>query len=363
VEVEVEAEGKRQKLLARYVIGADGGRSMVRKSLRLPFEGHDGTFTGMVVDTNLVAPWPDGYAGTDNAKGWFRGFAFGKGVTRFNIVHRESMKLPKDQPITLNEVKGCLHDIAGEDFGIHSILWGSRFTDAMRSVPTLRDNRIFLVGESARIHYPASGVGMNFCIQDAFNIGWKIAAVLKGQSPEVILETYQAERMPVLRRLLDSVKAQCAMQFNFSEEGVAFKRRFESIQMPIPEVNRKLALELSGIEEAYETVERGHRLSGRPAPDLELVFADGQRARTYELLRDSEWLLLDLAGFGAFDEIETHNLPVRVVKACAPVRPAEFGDLSALLVRPDAYVAWATDEVANAHDAKRHMGRWLHVSH
>ena len=122
---------------------------------------------------------------------------------------------------------------------------------------------------------------MNFCIQDAFNLGWKIASVLKGHSPEAILDTYNVERQPVLRRLLDSVKAQCGMQFNFSEEGLALKRRFESIQMPVTDVNRKLALELSGTEEAYSTAEPGHSLSGRPAPDLELVFADGNAlART-----------------------------------------------------------------------------------
>jgi 2-polyprenyl-6-methoxyphenol hydroxylase-like FAD-dependent oxidoreductase len=362
VKVECEGEGEKGTLLARYVIGADGGRSIVRKSVRIPFEGHDGTFTGMVVDTHLVAPWAEGYAGNDNDKGWFRGFTFGKGITRFNIVHRDSMKAPKEQPIALSEVKACLHDIAGEDFGVHSIQWASRYTDAMRSVPTLRDNRVFLVGESARIHYPASGVGMNFCIQDAFNLGWKIAAVLKGQSPEEILDTYQAERMPVLRKLLDSVEAQCAMQFNFSKEGVALRRRFESIQMPVAGVNRKLALELSGLEEAYESAESGHLLSGRPAPDLELVFADGKRTRTYELLRDAEWLLLDLDGFGVFDELETHQMPVRIVKACAPVRSAGLEDLSALLVRPDAYVAWATNEGANADDARRHIRKWLHLN-
>jgi hypothetical protein len=133
--------------------------------------------------------------------------------------------------------------------------------------------------------------------------------------------------------------------------------------MPLAEVNRKLALELSGLEAAYETTEPGHLLSGRPAPDLELVFGDGKRAHTYELLRDSEWLLLDFAEAGIFDDFAKYDLPVRVIKACAPVRPERLEDLSALLVRPDAYVAWAADGTANADDALRHIRSWLRFIH
>ncbi|RWI57077.1 MAG: FAD-dependent oxidoreductase [Mesorhizobium sp.] len=346
-------------LRARYLVGADGGRSIVRQSLKIPFDGHGGTFSGMVVDAEIPCPWPAGNFGTDNAAGWMRGFAFGKNLTRINMVHRESMKQTKDKPVTIEEVVRNLNDIVGQDFGVKSFRWASRYDDTMRAVPRLREGRVFLVGESARIHYPASGVGMNFCLQDAFNLGWKLGLVCKGLADDALLDTYHEERMPVMRDLLESVQAQCALQFNFSNDGVALKRRFEATNIPVPAVNTELALELNGTGRAYEIAGAAHELTGRPMPDLDLVRPDGSVTRVGELLRGQHFLLLDLAGTGAFSELEAAGLPLTVIMAIASRRLDAARDATAVLVRPDGYVAWATDAAATPQAARAELRRWL----
>jgi 2-polyprenyl-6-methoxyphenol hydroxylase-like FAD-dependent oxidoreductase len=361
VEVSVRSGSESSVVRGRYLVGADGGRSTVRRALQIPFEGNPGTFTGMVVDAEMPAPWPVGNFGTDNASGWMRGFAFGKDITRFNMVHRDSMKKGKAEPVTLEEVRACLRDIAGQDFGVESFRWASRYDDTMRVVPRLREGRAFLVGESARIHYPASGVGMNFCLQDAFNLGWKLAAVCKNIANETLLDTYQTERMPVVERLLHSVKAQCALQFNFSEQGVALKRRFESIQMPVHEVNAALAQELNGTEQPYATKTGSHPLAGMRAPDLDLVLVDGRLTRVGELLRDQAFLILDISGGTQLDALDLQGLPAKVVKAIAPRRTRATYDLAVMLARPDAYVAWASNGPASADIVLKELRHSLHA--
>ncbi len=360
VAVAVETPEGPATLRARYVVGADGGRSAVRHALNMPFEGHAGTFSGMVVDATIQAPWPTGNFGTDNARGWLRGFAFGPGITRFNMVHCEAMKQPKDAPVTLDEVRHALTDITGQDFGVTGFRWASRYDDTMRAVPRLRDGRVFLVGESARIHYPASGVGMNFCLQDAFNLGWKLALVCKDQASEALLDSYHDERYPVLQDLLESVRAQCALQFNFSDDGVALKRRFETLHMPVPEVNTALALELNGIDRAYPSTEPPHPLVGRPMPDLDLVLPDGAMTRMGLLLRGQRFVLLDLTGQNGLAGLQGDGLPVIAVTALAARRIGATGDLGAVLVRPDGYVAWATDRATTADEARAALNRALH---
>ena len=347
--------------IARFVVGADGARSFVRKVAGIPFDGHDGTFRGIVVDAELSVPWPEGYYGADNEFGWTRGYAFGPGITRFNIVHERRRHAHKDEPVTVDEVVTCLRDITGTDYGVKGFRWASRFDDAMRAVPTLRKGNVFLVGESARIHYPASGVGMNFCIQDAFNLGWKLAAAVKGYADQALLDTYESERMPVILDLLESVRSQVAMQFNFSHEGVELKRHFESVYLPLPEVNKRVGLELNGTARPYPSADGRHPLDGYPVPDFDLVLPSGQQTRIGELLREQNFLLLDLHGSGAFDKIALGQLPVKVLKAL-PVRTSpEFRDLAALLVRPDAYVAWATSDRPDPKQVLAQLSRWLRL--
>ena len=361
IEVEVaDAAGKLSRLRCRYLVGADGGRSTVRKAAGIPFEGHSGTFRGIVVDAELKTPWPSGRINMDNEMGWVRGYVFGEGITRFNIVHRERRHAPKDEPVTLEEVRQCLRDVLGNDYGIRSYRWASRFDDQMRAVPSLRKGRMFLVGESARIHYPASGVGMNFCLQDAFNLGWKLAYVVKGLARETLLDTYDAERLPVMRALLESVKAQCSLQFNFEAAGVALKRRMQEHMIPLPDVQRKLVLELCGLEKPYPRPADSHPLAGERVPDLDLLTTDCRSVRVTELLRERKFVLLDLEGYsGQFKDARLQGLPVKVVHARAARVPNSISATKALLVRPDAYVAWASDAKARSGEVEAALATWV----
>jgi hypothetical protein len=167
--------------------------------------------------------------------------------------------------------------------------------------------------------------------------------------------------MPVIRDLLASVKSQVAMQFNFSAEGVALKRHFEKEHLSQPGLNRKIGLELNGIGRPYAGPAGCHALTGLPVPDLDLVLPTGEQTRVGELLREQNFLLLDLRGSGAFDKLALGALPVRIAKALPVRQPAEHRGLTALLVRPDAYVAWATEQRADAKDAWAQIANFLRV--
>jgi 2-polyprenyl-6-methoxyphenol hydroxylase-like FAD-dependent oxidoreductase len=363
VEVDVdvsEAAGGSSTLAARYVVGADGARSVVRSQLGLPFDGHSGTFRGIVVDAELAAPWPAGRINADNEMGWVRGYVFGAGITRFNIVHRDRRHAPKDEPVTLEEILQCLRDVHGTDYGIKRYRWASRFDDQMRAVPTLRRGRVFLVGESARIHYPASGVGMNFCLQDAFNLGWKLANVVNGVADAGTLDSYDAERLPVMHRLLESVKAQCALQFNFSADGVALKRWMQAQIIPLPDVQRKLVAELCGLEAPYPSAPGSHPLTGHRCPDVDLVLLDGRTVTMLETLRERTFVLVDLEGFGRqFETLDVTGLPVNVLRARIARIPPALEGVKGLLVRPDSYVAWASNTTVSIAEIEAQLGKWL----
>jgi len=359
VALDVVAGSTRKRLTARYLIGADGPRSTVRKALRLPFEGTAATFTGIIADFELPFPFSSGMKSFDNEFGWGLALPFGRNTTRISIVHAERRSAPKDEPVTVEEYTRCVREIFGTDFGIKKLKWASRYSDQLRIIPRFRRGRIFMIGESARIHYPASGVGMNFCIQDSFNLGWKLGYVLRGDADPRILDTYDSERRPVALELLRSVRAQVALQFNFTPDGVAQKRDFESRLLPMPEVNRKIGLELNGVEHPYPAAPGSHALTGGRVSDLDLILLNGRMTRIGELLRDQKFLLLDLSGTAAFASLEVGDAPVNVVEAFAGRRPAEYLKIKALLIRPDAYVAWATEAVPNASLAGQALSAWL----
>lgn len=345
VRVLAELEDKSStEFTGQYLVGADGGRSIVRKKAGIPFPGHDGTFTGIIADLPVDMQWPAGRAMTDNEHGWGASFPFGSDgkTTRFNFVHAERRYADKSEPVTAEEVRHCLKDIWDLDLEFEDLVWASRFTDAMRIAERLQEGRIFLVGESARIHYPASGVGMNFCIQDAYNLGWKLGRVVTSKSPASILHTYESERRPVMEELLESVRAQCATQFDFSDEGISFRRMFKRDILPLPDVNREIGLQLNGLSKQYGTRSTEHPAVGRPIVPLLLQTPKGT-VRISELLRNGEFLLLDLTGNDFLESITCDG--VKVISGILPEVPESLKGTTAVLIRPDGYLQWLSTDV------------------
>lgn len=347
------ADGQRHTTRASYVVGADGGRGLVRSGIGIGYASRPQTFTGIIATAELEFPWDGGMKVAHNVRGWIAAYPFGPGLTRFTMVHAERRTAGQDEAVTADEVGRCASEILGEEVLIPGLAGARRYGDAQHLADSFRKGRVFLVGEAARIHYPASGVGMNFCIQDAFNLGWKLGAVVNGQAAESLLNSYESERRPICEDLLRSVDSQVAIQFSFSPEGLAFKNRFEKHLLTAPDVTAQLRRELNGLEHPYPSPDGSHPSVGYPAPDFDLLLRGGSSVRLYELLRDTPFVVLDLSGTGMLRDLDLECFPATITEA-HPVRtPGILQGTSALVIRPDTYVAWATTALDCKHEDVR----------
>ncbi|MBO1901759.1 FAD-dependent monooxygenase [Leucobacter weissii] len=333
----------------RHLVGADGARSQVRTAAGIPFEGRETTLTALSVDADLDFPWPVGMKMFKNGAGWILSYPFGKNTTRFIIVAEAARHTPLSVAVTLDEVTEHLRAIAGTDFEIRSAKRMSRYGDDHKTVPLLTRGAVSLVGEATRVHYPASGIGMNYCIQDAFNLGWKLGAVATGRATEDLLISYHEERYPVLQKLMADVDTQTSLNFNFSEAGRQLQKFFEEELVPIPEVNRILRDRLSGFGTSYHREEDAHPAIGERVSRLTLD--DG---RSYaELAATADFVLIERQAPDSARSLPDRTAygTVRDLPASTTARGAE-----ALLVRPDGYIghAWADApadrEIREAHD-------------
>jgi 3-(3-hydroxy-phenyl)propionate hydroxylase len=244
---------------------------------------------------------------------------------------------------TLRDLSEALIAVFGTDFGIHSPTWISRFTDMTRQAATYRHERVLLAGDAAHVHYPAGGQGLNLGVQDAANLGWKLAQVVHGTSPDSLLDTYHDERHPVAARALRHTMAQAALQRHDDRIKALVEVVSELVIMDEP--RRQLAGSISGLDIHYDLGE-GHPLLGRRMPDLDLETADGP-LRVFALLHDARPLLLNLGRPGNFDS-EPLEDRVELVDGSydgsweLPVL-GEVRAPTAVLIRPDGYVAWVGD--------------------
>ena len=343
VDVETTGEGP---LRARYLVGCDGGRSVVRKVAGIDFPGLDPTTSSLIAEVEM-AEEPElgvrndefgthglgrvGYEIVDGAIIWAQ-----DGPVRAMITDRE---LETGEP-TMDDLSRGLIDVYGTDFGIHDPIWISRFTDMTRQAASYRKGRVLLAGDSAHIHYPAGGQGISLGIQDAVNLGWKLAQVVHGTSPEALLDTYEGERHPVAARALRHTLAQAALMRR--DERMQALAEVVSELAAMDEPRRKLAGIVSGLDIHYDLGE-GHPLLGRRMPDLDIETADGPR-RVFELLHDARPVLLNL---GEKEGLELGAWTDRVQLVDASVEDEwnlpVIGAVSApeaTLIRPDGYVAW-----------------------
>ncbi|MFD2056383.1 FAD-dependent monooxygenase [Mesorhizobium calcicola] len=328
-----------QRLKTDYLVGCDGGRSVIRKAAGIEFAGWDPTMSWMIAEVEMSEDPPLGFRNTDS--GIHALGKIGEGGT-VGVVLTEPRLKTGGEP-TLRDLSEALVAIYGTDYGVHSPTWLSRFTDMSRQAATYRDRRVLLAGDAAHIHPPMGGQGLNIGVQDAVNLGWKLAQVVKRVSPENLLDTYQAERYPVAARVLQNTMAQVALR-RMDDRGKAMGDIVAEL-LGMDEPRRRMAGEMSGLGVHYNFGE-GHPLLGRRMPDLDLLTVNGP-LRVFALLHHARPVLLNFGQPGGFD-ITPWADRVRQIDATysGPWELPVLGPVAAptaVLIRPDGYVAWVGD--------------------
>lgn len=337
-------------LRAQYLVGCDGGRSLVRKEAGIDFPGWDPTTSNILAEVEMTETPPYGVhrspAGT---------YAFGRSeyeIKGGEVVYKEVGPIgvmvtePNADAVTeptLEDVRRLLIAACGTDYGVHSPTWISRFTDMTRQAAAYRRGRVLLAGDAAHVHSPIGGQGLGLGVQDAVNLGWKLAHVIKGTSPERLLDSYHAERHPVGARVLKATMAQVALHREDARTLAARDILGDLLRMDEP--RKHIAGMMSGLDIRYDLGD-GHPLLGRRMPDLELVIANGQQ-RVFGFLHRARGVLLN---FGALTESDVAPWLDRVQYVDAqyagrwelPVI-GEVAAPGAVLVRPDGHVAWVAD--------------------
>ncbi|MEZ7241112.1 rifampin monooxygenase [Rhodococcus sp. GXMU-t2271] len=318
------------RLRSRYLVGCDGGRSTVRKLLGVGFPGEPSRVETLLGEMRMTEdPATVAAVVTEVRKTQLRFGAvpLGDGMYRV-VVPADGVSEDRAAAPALGEFTQQLRSIAGTDFGAHSPRWLSRFGDATRQAERYRVGRVLLAGDAAHIHPPTGGQGLNLGIQDAFNLGWKLAAAVDGWAPEGLLDSYHAERHPVGARVLANTRAQIALMG--TDPGATALRELFSELMDLEEVNRHITEMITAVGVRYDFGE-GHELLGRRMRDVAL-----KRGRLYELMHGGRGLLLDRTGrlsvAGWADRVD-HVVDV-----------GEELDVPAALLRPDGHVAWVGDD-------------------
>jgi len=347
--VDVELSGD-QSLRAQYLVGCDGGRSVIRKAAGIGFPGWDPTRSNLIAEVETTEE-PDFGIRHDDAGVHSLGrveYEIRDGEVVYadegpvRVLVTEEHVGASTEP-TLRDLSEALIKVYGTDFGIHNPTWISRFTDMTRQAAAYRAKRVLLAGDSAHVHYPAGGQGLSLGVGDAVNLGWKLAQVVNGTSPEGLLDTYQEERHPVAARAIQHTMAQAALQRRDERMQALVDVVSELASMDEP--RKQLAGIISGLDIRYDLGE-GHPLLGRRMPDLDLVTAGGP-LRVFELLHDARPVLLNLGEPGGFD-ITPWAARVQLTDAeyAGPWELPVLGAVpppAAVLIRPDGYVAWAGD--------------------
>jgi len=325
-----------QSLRAQYLVGCDGGRSVIRRAAGIEFPGWDPTRSNLIAEVELTEEPPQGIRHDAVGVHGLHRMEDGRTV---RVVVTEQQLGPSSEP-TLRDLSEALITVYGTDFGIHNPTWISRFTDMTRQAAAYRAGRVLLAGDAAHVHYPAGGQGLSLGVQDAVNLGWKLAQVVTRTSPESLLDTYQGERHPVAVRALQYTMAQGVLQRHDERIKALVDTVSELASMDEP--RKRLAGLISGLDIHYDLGD-GHPLLGRRMPDLDLVTADGP-LRVFDLLHGAKPVLLNLGEPGGVD-ITPWADRVQLIDAeyVGPWELPVLGAVSAptaVLIRPDGYVAW-----------------------
>jgi 2-polyprenyl-6-methoxyphenol hydroxylase-like FAD-dependent oxidoreductase len=317
-----DADGTLRSLRAAYLVGADGHHSAVRSSLGLEFPGRSVVRSLMLADVRMTDPPAEQL--TVDAEEYGFCFVVGFGDGWYRVIARDRRcELPDDAPVSLEEIAAVARHVFGTDFGMHDPRWMSRFHSDERQARRYRVGRVFLAGDAAHVHSPAGGMGMNTGLQDAANLGWKLAAAVRGRGDDRLLDSYQGERHPVGRMVLRMSGGLLRAALLRSGTARAVRDAVLPALFGVPAIGRQVRLRISGIGVRYARPRGAHPLVGTRAPDV--TADDG--TRLYEALRRGWFVLAAPPGF-------------------APALPgvttvAVTGEATAVLIRPDGYVAWA----------------------
>jgi 2-polyprenyl-6-methoxyphenol hydroxylase-like FAD-dependent oxidoreductase len=325
-------------LRAQYLVGCDGGRSLVRKQAGIDFPGWDASVSYLIAEAEMTGDPP---LGIRRGEKGIQGVGKHEDGKRVRAVLIEP-EVRHGEP-TLDELRAALVAVYGTDYGVHDVTWLSRFSDVARQAATYRSGRVLLAGDAAHVHSPVGGQGLNLGVQDAVNLGWKLAQVVHGTSPESLLDTYQAERHPIGARVLDLTLAQTALNRGDARTTALRARMAELFKLDEP--RKRYGAMMSGLDIHYD-LGAGHPLLGRRMPDLDVVTADGPR-RVFSLLHAARPVLLAFGEPGALDLAAWADRVQRVDARYAgawelPVLGAVVAP-AAVLIRPDGHVAWVGD--------------------
>lgn len=351
-------------LHAQFLVGCDGGRSTVRKAAGIAFPGTDATMSNLIAEVEMTDPPELGIH-----QGPHGTYSFGKRdyeIRDGKIIWKDGgplrVMVPEPQPgatgePTLDDLRAALVAVCGTDYGVHNATRISRFTDMARQAANYRDRRVLLAGDAAHVHSPVGGQGLNTGVQDAANLGWKLAQVVKRTSSDNLLESYHAERHPVGARVLRNTRAQVALQRR--DDHTRAVREVVTEVLGMDEPRACFAAMMSGLDIRYD-FGGGHPLLGRRMPDVEIETREGA-TRVFALLHDARPLLLNFAPLDGLNVTpwadRVRSVDAKYTGAWELPAIGRVDAPAAVLVRPDGHVAWTGDGTdAGLHEA---LAKWF----
>jgi 2-polyprenyl-6-methoxyphenol hydroxylase-like FAD-dependent oxidoreductase len=354
----VDSAGRQVKFSGRYLVGCDGRRSIVRPASGIGYSGTDDVLTCVIADVELADDDVPAAVTMHSEGGSFYAVQIDSARYRLVALDHASMSTPRDVPLGFDEFRDTIRGLTGRDFGMRDPSWLTRVGSATFQADRYRQGRTLLAGDAAHVHFPMGGQGLNLGLQDAMNLGWKLAAVLRSAAPPALLDTYEQERAPVGRAVIDDTLAQTALIAVPGREGQALRGMMTTMLAENPALNSRLALSASGIGVTYPSVTGAHPLVGRRVPNLRLK--DG--SDVFELLQHGKFCLIGIppsAISGAQGSQTLNRLSVAPGGFATDRQP--WDQVGAALIRPDGHLAWATDRDSadSVADAAAELLRWL----
>ena len=359
VQVTADTPSGPATLRARYLVGCDGARSVVRAQAGIDFPGTEATMEMWMADVVGVQLRPR-FSGERVPGGMVMVMPMGPKMTRVAVYERDAEPRDTKEPPTFEQVRDTWTRLTGEDISGAEPLWVSFFTDSSRQAAEYRRGRIFLAGDAAHVHMPIGGQGMSAGIQDAVNLGWKLAAQIKGTAPAALLDTYHTERHPVGARVVANTLAQRYLYLRGDEMNPL--RELLSEMLASEQVRRHLIGMVTGLDIRLDVGPGSSPLLGRRLPNLDLVgaFGGSDKTTTFDLLHGAHGVLLDLADDAALRDVASGwSDRVDMVTASLHAGGTPLDGVRALLVRPDGYVAWVSPGGPEAEDLPAALARWF----